>query len=215
MLFYCNKIEYMYSAKWLISQRYNCKRDYVVSSISCTLLYRDNRRSIEFPEILQLKEIRKLRQVNEICRGHGRCPRRCRNFNRGSGFGRDIAIRHESNVSNGCTTRSAIFDVVSRGIKDATVNLNGSSFRWRNTIVRRCRWPEVCSKGYPGARPFYCDAIYDCTERLLSFLRPAGTNLWNSLTLSLYEQSMNLSSRNLHFSLLPVRKKKDNVITWK
>jgi len=42
---------------------------------------------------------------------------------------------------------NAIFDAVSRGIKDATVNLSGSSFRWRNTIVQQCRWPEVCSKG--------------------------------------------------------------------
>lgn len=79
--------------------------------------------------------LRKFRQISEICR------ERAKTLIADHGIRRDIAIRHESNVSN------AIFDAVSRGIKDATVNLGGSSFRWRNTIVRRCRWPEVCSKG--------------------------------------------------------------------
>lgn len=94
--------------------------------------------------------------------------RRCRNFNRGSwDLAAILLFVTKATVSN------AIFDAVSRGIKDATVNLGGSSFRWRNTIVRRCRWPEVCSKGYPGVRPFYCDTIYDCSDRLLSLPRPA------------------------------------------
>lgn len=84
-------------------------------------------------------------------------------------FGRDITIRHESNVSNGSAqARGALSSAQFRGgIKDATVNLSGSSFRWRNTIVQRCRWPEMRSKGHPRVRPFYCDTIYDCSNRLL------------------------------------------------
>lgn len=109
------------------------------------------------------------------------------NFNRGSPRirPRDIAIRHESGREQRRKLSRAIFGAVSRGIKDATVNLGGSSFRWRNTIVRRCRWPEVRSKGAPrsSARPFYCDTIYDCLDRLPSslFLFHSASLVYESL----------------------------------
>jgi len=128
----------------------------------------------------------------------------CRNFNRGSRyyFGDDITIRHGSN---------AIFDAVSRSIKDATVNLGGSSFRWRNTIVRRCRWPEVCSKGHPRVRPFYCDTIYDCSDRLLSFPRRAvrifGIHLRSSVRMAIPIRESLSPLQNFRFALLPATRK--------
>lgn len=62
------------------------------------------------------------------------------------GFGRAI-LPFVTKAAQAAAQARAIFGAVSRGIKDATVNLGGSSFRWRNTIVWRCRWPEVRSKG--------------------------------------------------------------------
>lgn len=102
------------------------------------------------------------------------------------GFGRAILpfVTKAARATAQARARArAIFGAVSRGIKDATVNLGGSSFRWRNTIVRQCRWPEVCSKGTPPEQGDHFIVIrFTIVRTGCRAFRVSRTNLWNSLT---------------------------------